>query len=103
MIGTGVVAVWCWGDFGEIPQVQGQRRSPRKTVGVRGVKSRSELSPMPAGDAQRPQRDLVRTRTQRPPPEAETELWLSISCGGPGQQWTATGAGALGAADLGVA
>ena len=28
---------------------------------------------------------------------------MSISCGGTGQQWTAAGAGALGAADLGVA
>ena len=28
---------------------------------------------------------------------------LSVSCGGMGQQWPATGAGALGAADLGVA
>ena len=28
---------------------------------------------------------------------------LSVSCGGTGQQWPATGAGALGAADLGVA
>ena len=35
--------------------------------------------------------------------ETETELCLSVSCGGTGQQWTATGAGALGAADLGVA
>ena len=35
--------------------------------------------------------------------ETETELCLSISCGSMGQQWTAAGAGALGAADLGVA
>ena len=34
--------------------------------------------------------------------ETETELCLSISCGGMGQQWTAAGAGALGAVDLGV-
>ena len=34
--------------------------------------------------------------------ETETELCLSISCGRKGQQWTATGTGALGAADLGV-
>ena len=39
----------------------------------------------------------------RDPTETETELCLSISCGGTGQQWTAAGAGALGAADLGVA
>ena len=36
-------------------------------------------------------------------PENEPELRVSISCGGMGQQWPATGAGALGAADLGVA
>ena len=35
--------------------------------------------------------------------ETETELYLSISCGGPGQQWSAAGAGALGAADMGMA
>ena len=34
--------------------------------------------------------------------ETERELCLSVSCGGTGQQWTATGAGALGAADLGM-
>ena len=38
----------------------------------------------------------------RDPTETETELCLSISCGGVGHQWTATGAGALGAADLGM-
>ena len=36
-------------------------------------------------------------------PETETELCLSISCGGTGQQWTATGTRALDAADLGMA
>ena len=35
--------------------------------------------------------------------ETETELCLSISCGGAGQQWTAAGAGPLGAVDLGMA
>ena len=38
----------------------------------------------------------------RVPTETETELCLSISCGGTGQQWTATETGALGAADLGT-
>ena len=33
--------------------------------------------------------------------ETETELYLSVSCGGMGQQWTATWAGALGE-DLGM-
>ena len=35
--------------------------------------------------------------------ETESELCLSISCGGMGHQWSATGTGALGAADLGMA
>ena len=35
--------------------------------------------------------------------ETETELCFSISCGSSGQQWTATGTGALGAAGLGMA
>ena len=36
-------------------------------------------------------------------PEPEPELCLSVSCGGTGQQWTAGGADALGAVDLGMA
>ena len=36
-------------------------------------------------------------------PETEPEQCLGVSCGGPGQQWTAAGAEALGAADPGVA
>ena len=39
----------------------------------------------------------------RDPTETETELCLSISCGGLGQQWTVVGSGALGAVDLGMA
>ena len=39
----------------------------------------------------------------RDPTETETQLCLSIFCGGTGQQWPATGARALGAAELGVA
>ena len=35
-------------------------------------------------------------------PETETELCLSVSCGGMGQQWPAAGAGARGAVDLGM-
>ena len=48
----------------EIPHVQGQRRSPSKTVG--GEKSHLESSAMPARDARRALTNLVRTRTQRP-------------------------------------
>ena len=39
----------------------------------------------------------------RDPTEMEPELCLSVSCEGMGQQWPASGAGALGAADLGMA
>ena len=42
----------------------------------------------------------------RDPTETETEQCLSISCTscrGTGQQWTVTGTGTLGAADLGMA
>ena len=35
--------------------------------------------------------------------ETEPELCLTVFCGGTGQQWLATGAGALSAADLGMA
>ena len=45
----------------------------------------------------------LRTPRPRDPTETEPELCLSVSCGGTGQQWTAAGAGALNAADLGVA
>ena len=37
------------------------------------------------------------------PKETETELCLSVSCRGTGQQWTAAGVGTLGAVDLGMA
>ena len=55
------------------------------------------------------------TPRPRDPTEIETELCLSVSCAGMAQQWTdpqgsvrygsavATGVGALGAADLGMA
>ena len=39
----------------------------------------------------------------RDPTKPETELCLSVSCGGTGQQWTAAGAGALSAVDMGMA
>ena len=39
----------------------------------------------------------------RDPTETETELCLSVSCRGMGQQWAATGAGALGTAELDMA
>ena len=47
--------------------------------------------------------DLLQEGLYPETPETETELWLSVSCGGASQQWTAAEAGALGAADLGMA
>ena len=83
----------------KIFHVQGQRGSPRKTVGE--VKSHLESSSIPTRDTQRAQTNLVCTRTQRPQ-ETETVLCLSVSCGGTGQQGPATRAGALGAVDQGM-
>ena len=96
MVGAGAVPAPCWSDFEEIPHIQGQRRSPSKMVG--GAKSCLESNPIPTRVAQRAQ-----TPGPRDPTETETKLCLSVSCGGTGQQWTAAGAGALGAADLGMA
>ena len=80
-----------------IPHVQGQRRSPNKTVG--GTKSHLESNPIPTRDARRAQglRDPTRDWA-RPAFEC-----LSVSCRGTGQQWPAVGTGALAAADLGHA
>ena len=64
--------------------------------------SHLESSPIPARDAQRAQTTLY-APGPGDPTETETELCLSVSCGGMGQQWTATGAGALGAADSAMA
>ena len=69
---------------------------------VGGVNSRLESNPIPVRDALRAQTNLVCTRTLKPT-ETETELCLSVSCGGPGQGWSATGTEALGVADLGIA
>ena len=83
----------------EIPHVQGQRRSPSKMAG--GENSRLESNPIPVRDAQRAQTNLVCTRTQEP--HRAWDRTQSVSCGGVGQQWAATGTGALGAANLGMA
>ena len=64
MVGTGTVAARCWSGCEEIIHVQGQRRSPSKTVG--GANSHLESNPIPARDAQRAHTNLVCTRTQRP-------------------------------------
>ena len=80
------------------PHVQGQRRSTNKMAG--GTKSHLESNSIPISDARGAQTKLVCTRDAT---KTEPELCLSVSCRGTGQQWPATGAGALGAADLGMA
>ena len=65
---------------------------------VGGAKSHLESNRIPSRDFVRAQKNRVHTRTQRST-ETETELCLSVSCRGTGQQWTAVGAGALGAVD----
>ena len=84
------LAAWCWSDFKEIPHIQGQRGSPSKKVGE--AKSRFESNPSPTREAQRAQTKFLRTRTQRPHRDWARTV-LSVSCGGVGQQWTATGQG----------
>ena len=66
------------------------------------AKSCLKSNPIPTRDTQRAQTNLACTRTQRPHRDG-ARLCLSVSCRGAGQQWPATGAGALGAADLGMA
>ena len=95
---SGVVPVLRWTSCMDILHVQGQRMSSSKMVG--GANSPLESNPIPTRDAKRAQTNC--TPGPRDPTETETELCLSISCGGMGQQWTAPGSGALGAADLGM-
>ena len=101
LVGTGAVAVAvrCLSDCEEIPLIQEQRTSPSYIVG--GTKLHLESNPTPTRNTQRAQTNLC-ARGPRDPTETETELCLSAFCGGTGQQWTAAGAGALGAAALGM-
>ena len=57
------VTVWHWRDFVEIPHIQGQRRSPSKTVG--GAKSHLESNPIPAADAQGAQTKQNKTKQNK--------------------------------------
>ena len=89
-----------WRNREEILHVQG-RSNPRKTVG--GVNSCLVSNPI-LPEKLRGLKLTLCPPGPRDPTETETELQTdSISCGGPGQRWAATGAGALGAADLGMA
>ena len=68
---------------------------------VEGVVPPVVSNPIPTRDAQGAQTKLLCAPGD--PIETESGLPLSVSCGGRGQQWSVTGAGALGAADLGMA
>ena len=57
----------------EIPQVQGQRRSPSKMVG--GANSRLEANSISVREAKRAQTNLVRTRTQGPHRDRHRTVW----------------------------
>ena len=85
---------WLWGDT-PCPRA---KEKPRKTVG--GAKSCLESNPIPTRDAQRAQTNLGCKRTQRRHRDWD-RIVLECILWGMGQQWTAGGAGALGAVDLG--
>ena len=69
---------------------------------VGGAKLHLEQTPY-LPEIHRGLKQILFTPGHRDCTETETELCLSVSCGGPGQQWTAAGAGALGAVYLGTA
>ena len=100
MVGAEVVAECHCIDLEEIYHVQGQRRSPSKMVG--GAKSHLESTPFPP-EMLRGLKHTLCAPGPRNPTENETELCLSVSCVGTGQQWTATGTEVLGAVDLDMA
>ena len=82
------------------PHVQGQRRSPSKTVGRAKLRLKSNrIQPETLGGL----KHTLCAPGPRDPIEIEPEQCLCVSCGGTGQQWPATETGALSAADLGMA
>ena len=99
MVGAGAVAVQYWRGSEEIPQIQEQRRSPSKMIG--GAKSYSRIKPHTlhrrSQGSNKPCTHQDPENPQRQRQNCEHLLWSR------GQRWTASGAGALGAADLGIA
>ena len=82
------------------PTAKGKGEGPSKTVGE--VKSPLESTPYPP-EVLRGIKQTLCALGPRGPTETEPEVYLSVSCRGPGQQWLAAGARALGAADVGMA
>ena len=97
---------WCWSSnrmgleqlWGATPRSRAKEKHSR-TVG--GVKLYLESNPVPARDAQSVQTNLVCTRMQRPLRDWDRTVFGCL-LRRYGQQWTAVGAGALGAVDLGM-
>ena len=85
----------------KIPHIQGQRESSGKTVG--GTKSCLESNPIPTRDTQEGSNKPCVHQDLETPTETEPKLCLSVSYRAMGQQWTAEGARALDAVDLGMA
>ena len=91
---------WHWSVCEKIPHVQGQRETPQP-YGRRG-KITFRIKPHTRQRCLRGLKQTLCTSGPRDTTETETELCLSVSCRGASQQWTAGGAGALDAADLGI-
>ena len=84
----------------KIPKAQAQRKGPSKTVG--GANHISNLTSYPSETLRLLQQTLC-APGPRDSTETERELCLNVSHEGMAQQWPATGARALGTADLGMA
>ena len=74
--------------------------SKDKGKAIGGAKLHLEYNPIPTRDAQRAQTKPCVHQNSETSPETEPELFLNVSCGGRGQQWPVSGAGALGTGDL---
>ena len=89
----------CWIPPKKISYIQRQKKNPSNLVGE--VKLHLESNFISTRDAQKAQTKPC--AYQETPTKTEPDLPLSVYCGGTGQQWPVPGAGALDAADLGVA
>ena len=78
MEGAGAAAVQQWSNCEEIPHIQGERRSPSKTVG--GAKLHLESNPY-LSETLRGLNQTLCAPGPRDPTEIETKLCLSVSCG----------------------
>ena len=78
-------------EYFTVPHAQGQR-SPSKTAGwANCIQNQTPYLP----ETLRGLKQTLCALEPRHPTETETEVCLSVFCGGMGQQWTTAGAGAL--------